>query len=87
MSAFPEPDPLQCTDRRDFLKAVSHELRTPLNAIIGFSELMTHELHGPLPDGYRGYADIISENGRHMLQLVDDLFEGAMARAVEQADA
>lgn len=81
MSASPEPDPLQLADRRAFLKAVSHELRTPLNAIIGFSELMTHELHGPLPDGYRGYADIISENGRHLLQLVDDFFETAMARA------
>lgn len=73
------------SDRRAFLKAVSHELRTPLNAIIGFSELMSHELHGPLPDGYRGYADIISENGRHMLQLVDDLFENALARAVDEA--
>jgi signal transduction histidine kinase len=87
MSASPEPDPLLFTDRRAFLKAVSHELRTPLNAIIGFSELMTHELHGPLPDGYRGYAGIISENGRHLLQLVDDFFETAMARAAEEAAA
>ena len=87
MSAFPEPDPLQTADRRAFLKAVSHELRTPLNAIIGFSELMSHELNGPLPDGYRGYADIISENGRHLLQLVDDFFETAMARAAEEAAA
>jgi len=87
MSAPPEPDPLQIRDRRDFLKAVSHELRTPLNAIIGFSELMSCELHGPMPAGYRGYADIISENGRHMLQLVDDFFEAAMARAAEESQA
>ncbi|MBW3558183.1 MAG: hypothetical protein KY446_05300 [Proteobacteria bacterium] len=87
MSASPEPDPLHTADRRAFLKAVSHELRTPLNAIIGFSELMSHELNGPLPEGYRGYADIISENGRHLLQLVDDFFETAMAKAAEEAAA
>jgi len=80
-----EIDPLATADRRAFLKAVNHELRTPLNAIIGFSELMTHELHGPLPQGYRDYADIISENGRHLLQLVDDFFETAMARAAEDS--
>ena len=27
---------------------MSHELRTPLNAIIGFSEVMTHEMFGPV---------------------------------------
>lgn len=83
MSATPATD-LQA-DRRAFLKAVSHELRTPLTAIIGFSELMSHQLHGPLPSEYRDYADIISENGRHLLQLVDDFFETAMAHAAEQA--
>lgn len=48
---------------------------------------MSHELNGPLPDSYRGYADIISENGRHLLQLVDDFFETAMAKAAEDAAA
>ena len=86
MSALKATDDL--ADRQAFLRAVSHELRTPLNAIIGFSELMSHQLHGPLPTEYRDYADIISENGRHLLQLVDDFFEVAMAHArKEQAAA
>ena len=33
-----------------FLANMSHELRTPLNAIMGFSELMTQELFGPMGD-------------------------------------
>jgi cell cycle sensor histidine kinase DivJ len=71
-------------DRREFLRAVSHELRTPLNAIIGFSQMMSCEIQGPVPEPYRQYADIIHDNGRHMLQLVEDLFEALAARAAAE---
>ena len=39
-----------------FLANMSHELRTPLNAVIGFSEILSGELFGPLGD--KRYADI-----------------------------
>lgn len=42
------------------LKArVSHDLRTPLNAVIGFSEMMQHEVLGPV--GHERYRDYIAE--------------------------
>ena len=71
------------TERREFLRAVNHELRTPLNAIIGFSQMMNLEMQGPVPEHYRDYAGIIHDNGRHLLQLVDDLFEALGARTGE----
>jgi signal transduction histidine kinase len=48
---------------------MSHELRTPLNAVIGFSEVMSHELHGPLGNArYQEYAHHISESGGRLLK-------------------
>ena len=62
--------------RKDFLTATSHELRTPLNAILGFSEILTGEMFGPIQnERYREYARIIHQSGNHVLSLIDDLLD------------
>jgi signal transduction histidine kinase len=62
--------------RRSFLRMVSHELRTPLNAIIGFSEILSHELCGPLgAPQYREYAELIGASGHRLLKLVNQILE------------
>ena len=59
-----------------FLANVSHELRTPLNAIIGFSEMLTAEVFGPLGDPrQREYVELIHESGNHLLQVVNDILD------------
>ena len=60
-----------------FLANVSHELRTPLNSVIGFSELLlTGEVEGaPLSGTQRDYLETISRNGRHLLQLINELLD------------
>jgi cell cycle sensor histidine kinase DivJ len=59
-----------------FLANMSHELRTPLNAIIGFSEVMTHEMFGPLgKPRYREYAGLIHESGGHLLELINGILD------------
>src|SRR3546814_16046131 len=50
--------------QRQFLSAMSHELRTPLNALIGFAEVMSGELHGPLKPKYVDHAGDIASAGR-----------------------
>jgi signal transduction histidine kinase len=61
--------------KSDFLANMSHELRTPLNAIIGFSEVMTAQILGPMPDRYREYAGDITTSARHLLALIGDVLD------------
>jgi two-component system cell cycle sensor histidine kinase PleC len=58
------------------LANVSHELRTPLNAIIGFSDLMRHQIYGPLGnERYQEYAGDIQRSGEMLLSLINDLLD------------
>jgi len=62
--------------KRSFLRMVSHELRTPLNAVIGFSEILSRELYGPLGSPqYQEYAQIVHDSGLKLLKLVNQVVE------------
>ena len=59
-----------------FLALVSHELRTPLNAIIGFSEIMSKEMLGPIGSAqYREYSGDIHKSGTHLLSIINDIID------------
>jgi signal transduction histidine kinase len=69
-----------------FLAQVSHELRTPLNAIIGFTEMMTQEIFGPLgAPQYHGYADDVLKSARHLLGIIADMLDLAKLDAAAMA--
>ncbi len=62
--------------KSDFLANMSHELRTPLNAIVGFAEVLSNELFGPIGNAkYRDYAMDINASGRHLLDLINDILD------------
>jgi PAS domain S-box-containing protein len=61
--------------KSQFLANMSHELRTPLNAIIGFSEVISAALFGPLDARYRDYAQDIHGSGHHLLRIINDLLD------------
>jgi signal transduction histidine kinase len=70
--------------KRAFLRLVSHELRTPLNSILGFSEILSAELYGPLgAPQYKEYADIIRGSGKKLLRLVNQVLEIGRLEGVE----
>jgi two-component system, cell cycle sensor histidine kinase PleC len=66
-----------------FFANLSHELRTPLNAIIGFAEIMSGAIMGPIDRRYRDYADDIHASGLHLLSLINDLLDMAKLEAGE----
>ncbi len=67
--------------KSNFLALMSHELRTPLNAIIGFSEVLSSEIFGPLSERYRSYAADIHGAGKHLLALINNILDLSKAEA------
>ncbi len=62
--------------KSDFLAMMSHELRTPLNAVNGFSEVMRHELYGPIGNAkYKEYADDIHRSGNRLLAIINTILD------------
>ncbi len=61
--------------KSEFLMRMSHELRTPLNCIIGYSEAMGEGLDGPVNPDQTSSLQRISESGRRLLRLIENLLD------------
>ena len=62
--------------KSEFLANMSHELRTPLNAIIGFSEIMSEQMFGPIgAQKYTEYAYDINKSGQFLLDVINDILD------------
>lgn len=58
-----------------FLSNISHELRTPLNSIIGYSELLSKNIYGPLNEKQADRLEKIYRNGTHLLELIGHILD------------
>jgi signal transduction histidine kinase len=67
--------------KNEFLASMSHELRTPLNSIIGYSEILLMGISGELSPQARQDIQAISENGRHLMLLINDILDLAKIEA------
>ncbi|MEP6692614.1 MAG: ATP-binding protein [Gemmatimonadaceae bacterium] len=63
--------------KSDFLATISHELRTPLTAILGFADLLSEEVFGPVPEVQKEQIDRIKAAGEHLQLLVEELLSFA----------
>ena len=69
------------TAKSMFLANMSHELRTPLNAVIGSADLLQLASGEPVTKRQREYLEGITESGRHLLALVNDVLDLAKIEA------
>src|SRR5438128_10732539 len=60
---------------------MSHELRAPLNAILGFSQMLSQRLAGPLAEKQVEYVDIIYRSGSHLHDIINDILDLAKVDA------
>jgi two-component system sensor histidine kinase BarA len=61
--------------KSNFLATVSHELRTPLTSIIGYGEMLSEGLAGPLNDEQKEFVGTIREKGEQLLGLIQSLLD------------
>jgi signal transduction histidine kinase len=87
-------DQLQEVNRlkSEFLANVSHELRTPLNAIIGYAELLSDQVYGPVTSEQAGSLDGVMESADGLLRLINEILDlskvesGKMTVRIESVD-
>ncbi len=62
--------------KSEFLANMSHELRTPLNAVIGFTEIISQELFGPVAnEKYLEYIKDVHASSLHLLSIINDVLD------------
>ena len=61
--------------KSEFLAKMSHELRTPLNSIIGFSNILNKNKLLNLSEKDLLYTSRILDNGKHLLDLINDILD------------
>jgi signal transduction histidine kinase len=68
--------------KSEFLANMSHELRTPLNAIVGFADIVSSEILGPMRDKkYLEYIKDIHTSGLHLLSIINEILDMAKIEA------
>jgi signal transduction histidine kinase len=65
--------------KSEFLAVMSHELRTPLTAIIGYEELLSDGITGPVNDAQKSQLARIKASAGHLLELIDQILGFARA--------
>ncbi len=62
-----------------FLANMSHEIRTPMNGILGFAEMLNDDHLGEV--NRKKYVEIINNNGKMLMNLIDDIIDFAKIEA------
>lgn len=66
-----------------FLTTMSHELRTPLNAIIGYVDLLSLSVHGPVTGEQQRALRAVDRSSQHLLSQINNILDFAKLDAGE----
>jgi len=58
-----------------FIASMNHELRTPLNSVIGYSDILSLGVSGPLNEQQQKHIGIIKGSAEHLLALINDIID------------
>ena len=67
--------------KSDFLAKMSHEIRTPINAMIGYAELISMGISGPVTPTQAEQLGRIRASGDHLTSLVNEILDLAKIEA------
>jgi signal transduction histidine kinase len=70
-----------------FLQTMSHEFRTPLNAILGYTDLLSDEVVGPVTLVQKDHLRRIRRSSDHLLGLIEELLRFARLDAGEEVSS
>lgn len=59
----------------EFLACISHELKTPITTVMGLSTLLKNQDLGQLNERQARYAGLIHQRSRHLMSVVNDIFD------------
>ncbi len=59
--------------KSEFLASISHELRTPLNAILGYTQLLSDGITGPVNAAQQHQLKRVRASATHLLGLIDEV--------------
>jgi len=59
--------------KSEFLASISHELRTPLNAILGYTQLLSDGITGPVNEMQQRQLQRVRASATHLLGLIEEV--------------
>ena len=70
--------------KSEFLATVSHELRTPMTSILGFNQILSGEVVGPLNERQRDLLRRVDRGGQRLFGLIENIL--ALSRVETMKD-